>query len=269
MPVAPGPNEIYERSKEEGQRRLSMPPLMQASTGFIAGVTIVFGIVALGLASGLTKPQFGADVGKLTGALAFGIGLVFLVVGRSELFSENFFDPVAEAVDRRTGSAWAGLARLWTLVFVFNMIGGAVMVAIFSIDGALAPQAADALVTVAEDIAAKDPLPTFARAVAAGTLLTLLSYLLNAVNAVGSRIAVAYLVGFFLALGPFDHVVVSALHLFFGVLLGGPVGYDDIVRNALLATAGNLAGGLLLMTLTHVVQVRGSERTEDRDEAPR
>lgn len=259
MPIAPSPDEIYARAKEEGERRLSMPPLMQASTGFIAGVTIVFGIVALGLATGLTQAELGEDLAKLAGALAFGIGLVFLVVGRSELFTENFFDPVAQAVDRRGASVWAGLARLWALVLVFNMIGGAVMAAVFSIDGTLSPEAHEALVKVAEDVAGKSSLATFARAIAAGTLLTLLSYLLNAVNSVGSRIAVAYLVGFFLALGPFDHVVVSALHLLFGVWLGGAVDYADVARNGALAVAGNLAGGLLLMTLTHVVQVRGSK----------
>lgn len=69
------------------------------------------------------------------------------------------------------------------------------------------------------------------------------------------------MVGVFLALGPFDHVVVSALHLLFGVWLGGAVGYADIAMNILLAIPGKLAGGLLLMTLTHLVQVRGSRST--------
>lgn len=55
----------------------------------------------------------------------------------------------------------------------------------------MSPEAHDALVKVAEDIAGKSSIATLTRAVAAGTLLTLLSYLLNAVNSVGSRIAVA------------------------------------------------------------------------------
>ncbi len=102
-----------------------------------------------------------------------------------------------------------------------------------------------ALEKVAEEIAAKSGVATFTRGIAAGTLLTLLSYLLHAVNSVGSRIALAYFVGFFLALGPFDHVVVSALHLLFGVWLGAPVGYGDVGLNIVRAGAGNLVGGLL------------------------
>jgi formate-nitrite transporter family protein len=258
MPVAPNPEEIYDRAKEEGERRLAMPPLVQASTGFIAGVTVVFGIVALGMATELVAPELGPGLGSLAGALAFGIGLVFLVVGRSELFTENFFDPVAAAADDRKPAALAALGRLWGIVLVFNVVGGAVMAAVFSVPGALPAGAHEALATVAEEIAGKSASATFARAVAAGTLLTLLSYLLHAVDSVISRIVLAYLVGFFLALGPLDHVVVSGLHLLFGVWLGADVGYADVGVNIALATPGNLVGGLLLMTLTHAVQAKAA-----------
>jgi formate/nitrite transporter FocA (FNT family) len=258
MAAAPTPDEIYYRSKEEGRRRLAMSPLEQGSTAFIAGVTIVFGIVSLGVVQELVSPQFGEDFAVVAGALGFGIGLVFLVVGRSELFTENLFDPVAAAAGSWSSRALAALARLWVVVLIFNLVGGAVMVAIFCVPGALPSGADEQLAAIAEQIAGKSALATFVRALAAGTLLTLLSYLLNAVNSVGSRMAVAYMIGFFLALGPFDHVVVSALHLLFGVWVGGEVGYGDIASNIAIATPGNLAGGLLLITLTHAVQVKAT-----------
>jgi formate/nitrite transporter FocA (FNT family) len=255
MPTAPSPEEIYERAKDEGKRRLSMPMLEQVATGFIAGVTIVFGIVALGVVTALVEPELGPGVAKLSGALAFAIGVVFLVVGRSELFSENFFDPVAAAIDgpRR---AWARLARLWLTVLVLNLVGGAVLVAVLTVEGAIPAESRTALVKVAEEIVAKQWPATLARAVLAGALITLLSYMLKAVNSVAARILVAYMVGFFLALGPFDHVVVSALHVLSGVWLSGTVGYVELMSNIALAAVGNLVGGLLLITLTHTAQVK-------------
>ena len=267
MAVAPAPDEIYDRALREGERRLSMPLLEQVSTGFIAGVTVVFGVVALGMARALVEPSLGVGPGKLAGALAFAIGLVFLVVGRSELFTENFFDPVAAAIDRRRRSTWSDLARLWLVVLALNLVGGAVMTAIFAVEGTLPAEAHATLATVADEIAAKSGLATFTRGIAAGTLLTLLSYLLHAVDSVGSRIALAYLVGFFLALGPFDHVVVSALHLLFGVWLEDSVGYGDIAVNLALAGSGNVVGGVLLMTLTHTAQARGARHRHHFDEA--
>jgi formate/nitrite transporter FocA (FNT family) len=258
MAAPPDPSDIYDRAKTEGRRRLSMTPLEQASTGFIAGVTIVFGIVALAMAHELVLPAMGEGPATLAGALAFGTGMVFLVAGRSELFSENFFDPVAAAIDERSTGMWGRLLRLWVLVLALNLVGGAVMAAVFTVEGALPSGAHHTLVTVAEDIASKSAWATLARAVAAGTLLTLLSYLLDAADSAGSRMALAYLAGFFLAVGAFDHVVVSALHLLFGIWLGAAVTWADVGTNIALATVGNLAGGLLLMTLTHTVQAKSS-----------
>jgi len=51
-----------------------------------------------GVVDALVEPRFG-DVAHIAGALAFGVGVVFLVVGRTELFNENFFDPAAKAID--------------------------------------------------------------------------------------------------------------------------------------------------------------------------
>lgn len=259
MAVAPSPNEVFERATEEGRRRLEMPPLEQVTTSFIAGVTIVFGIVALGTVEGLLTPHSGEGLAAIGGALAFAVGLVFLIVGRTELFTENFFDPVAVAIQRDGRTVWLQLGRLWGTVLVLNLVGGVVLTAVMTIPGALPSGATESLVHVAEDIAGKTAMATLARAVMAGALITLLSYLLSACDSAAARILVAYMVGFVLALGPFDHVIVSALHLLFGVFLSDAVGYVDVLSNMGLATLGNILGGVLLITLTHTAQVR-SER---------
>lgn len=256
MSVAPSLDEIYDRAKEEGGRRLSRPPLEQVATGFIAGVTIVFGIVALGVVEALVAPDLGDGVGVVAGALAFGIGLVFLIVGRSELFSENFFGPVAAAVGQDGAGPWIGLLRLWVTILVFNLVGGAVLIGVMTVDGALPEGSPETLVSIADDIAGKSSAATLARAVLAGALIALLSYMLHAVNSVTARILVAYMVGVFLALGPFDHVIVSALHILFGVWLSDTVSYGELVANIGLSTAGNIVGGVLLITLTHSAQVK-------------
>lgn len=258
MAVAPDPSEIYEQAVEEGRRRLDMPPLEQVATAFIAGVTIVFGIVALGVTEGLAEPTLGS-LARVVGALAFGVGVVFLVVGRTELFTENFFDPVATAIEDRGSRQWTSLLRLWSVTLVLNLVGGAVLVGVLAVPGALPHEAVTTLVHLAEEITGKPWSATAARAVMAGALLTLLSYLLNAARSIAGRIMVAYMVGFVLALGPFDHVVVSALHLLFGMWLDGEVALGDLAANIAVSTLGNIIGGLLLITLTHAAQVHGSE----------
>lgn len=233
-----------------------MPLLEQVATGFIAGVTIVFGIVALGVVETLAKPGLSDGLARLAGALAFAIGLVILVVGRTELFTENFFGPVAATMDQDGRRRWGRLLQLWATILVLNLVGGAILIGVLTVDGALPAGTSETLAGLAEEIVGKQWPATLARAVLAGALITLLSYLLNATDTVAARILVTYMVGFFLALGPFDHVIVSALHVLFGVWLGGAVTYGDVVVNIGLSTAGNVAGGLLLITLTHTAQVK-------------
>lgn len=259
MSVAPSTQEIYRRACEEGEHRLESGTLQLISRSFIAGFNIVFGIIALGVVYALVAAHFGREAGDLAGGVAFGIGLVFLIVGRSELFTEDFLDPVAAALQRR-GVAWRALGRLWAMTLIFNLVGGTIFVLIMSTEGALPDGASEPLRTIADEIVRQEVLPAFVNAITAGAILTLMTWLLQAVNTVGSRIAIAWVVGAFVAVGPFNHVVVTALHLLFGAQFGATVDVGEFMTTLGVATAGNLVGGLLFVTLTHLGQAAGATR---------
>ncbi|MFD1565858.1 formate/nitrite transporter family protein [Haloarchaeobius amylolyticus] len=229
---------------------------MFASKGF--NKAIVFGIATLGVVDALVAPQFG-DVAHIAGALTFAVGVVFLVVGRSELFNENFFDPAAKAVNQDNSWLLGSLFRLWILTLVINLVGGFLFAFVFAVDGVLPSGSAHALERTAEEIVHRPVRVMFASAIIGGALVSLLSYLLEAVNSVQSRITISYIVGFLLALGPFDHVVVTAIHVFFGLLFDAAIGYGALAETIVVATAGNFVGGIGLVTFTHVAQVMGVE----------
>ncbi|WP_224447712.1 formate/nitrite transporter family protein [Haloprofundus salilacus] len=260
MSVAPDPAEIFERAVAEGERRLDQSLLELVSTSFIAGFTVVFGIVTLGYVHGAAEPLLG-EFAEIAGALAFGIAVVFLIVGRTELFTENFFDPTAKAVK---SDSWmlSSLFRLWVVTFMFNLLGGGLFALVFSVEGALSAHAAEALRSFAVEFVRRGVFTEFANGVAGGALVALLSFLLAAVNSVRSRITVAYIVGFLLALGPFDHVVVTMLHVFFGVLFGADIGVASFAVMTATVTLGNFVGGLGLVTFTHVTQFKGARKSD-------
>lgn len=260
MAVAPKPSEIFQRAVDEGERRLDQSLLELVSTGFIAGFTILFGIIALGVTHALTAPILG-EAAKAAGALAFPIGLVFLIVGRAELFNENFFDPAATAFERRSAGILYRLFRLWGLTFVLNLFGGALFSLVFSVHGVLPEGTRSALSTIAEETAARGEWATFMSAIAGGGLVAMLSFLLQGVNSVGSRMALAFFVGFLLAAGPFAHVIVTVLHLFLGILFGAPVGFGTLTEIMGITTAGNLVGGVGLVTLSHIAQAEGERES--------
>lgn len=252
------PAEVFEHSAQEGERRLNQNTLELVSTGFIAGFTIVFGIIALGIVEGLAKPSLG-DLSKLLGALAFGIGLPFLILGRAELFSENFFDPIAAAFKSKASGAIWKIFRLWTLTLVLNLVGGGVLVLVVSVEGALPPGAHEAISGVASDIAQRSSLATLMRSIVGGALVALLSFMVIASQDSTGRIVLAYVTGVLLALGPFEHVVVSMLHLAFGYLFDASVSVADIARVSAISVIGNLLGGVGLVTVSHAAQAKGAD----------
>ena len=256
MSGEPTPGEIFDRAVDEGQRRLDQSLLELVSTSFIAGFTIVFGVVALGIVEALVEPQFG-ELARIGGALAFGLGMVFLVIGRTELFNENFSDPAAAAVEADGTWLLSSLLRLWVVTLVLNLVGGFLFALVFAVPGVLPAGTPHALSSFAHHIASRSIAAWFASGIAGGALVSLLSFLLVAVEGSGSRIALSYVVGFMLALGPFDHVVVTVLHLFLGILFGAHVSVGTIVTMLVVVTAGNLVGGLGLVTFSHVLQAAG------------
>lgn len=259
--IAPSPAEIFDRAVQEGARRLDQSRLALVSNSFIAGTTIVFGIIALSIVRAAVEP-YGSGLASLAGSLAFGIGLVFLILGRAELVSENFFDPVATVVERNKPGDVKRLFRLWGVTFVLNLVGAGLLAAVVSVEGVLPEGAPEVLNTIAEEIANRRALVGFLKAIIGGALVTLLSFLLQAVNRVSGRMAIAYMVGFLLTLGPFDHIVVTDLFLIFGLLLGAEVSLGAFAGTTAIVTAGNLVGGLGLVTLTHIEQAHGARQSE-------
>src|ERR687887_2160471 len=132
MASAREPEQIYRATREEGRRRLSRPVPELAATALVGGFDVAFGVVAYALAASAV----GGKVGHLVGAIAFGLGFVFIVVGRSELFTENFLIPVAGLERGKLGS-WLKLGELWLVALVLNLGGGILLTIILTSEGVL------------------------------------------------------------------------------------------------------------------------------------
>lgn len=256
---APEPHEMFARTREEGERRLTRSRLELVSTSLVAGFDVVFGVIALAAATAAMTPHFGPAAAHFFGSLGFGIAFIFIVVGRSELFTENFLVPVTAL--SRGKLSWLKLAQLWTISPILNLVGGTALVLVVSSKGILPQGSVPALVAVAERIAQLSPWSAFLSAIVGGALVTAMTWMVEGVGTVGGRIVVAWIGGVVLALAGLNHVIVVTLELIFGMRFGADVGLDDTALNAGIAIAGNMIGGLLFVTLTRTSQAVGSGET--------
>jgi formate-nitrite transporter family protein len=256
MSPAPEPERIYEETRKEGLRRLSRPPLELAATALVGGFDVALGVVAFALA----ERTVDGTVRELVGSIAFGIGFVFIVVGRSELFTENFLIPVA-GLDHRNRGSWFKLGELWTLALVVNIVGGTLLALILTSRGVLPHGTNGSLTTLADRIADRSTLPSFLSALIAGALMTVMTWFVEgAADSIGVRIVMAWLVGSLIALGAFNHAIVSTIELVFGMRLGADVDVSQLLANLGLSVAGNLVGGLMFVTFVRSVQAAETAR---------
>lgn len=249
----PQPEDIYQRTKEEGERRLERPFLEVMSTALAAGFDIVAGVVALVLVFSQLEHWMGRSAAHVFASAAFGIGFVFLIVGRAELFTENFLVPIA-GLDPRRRASWLGLAKLWTLSPVFNVAGGTIMACLLSVHSVLPYGAGAAAVETAERIHSNGTLALFVSAVFAGALITALTWFVEGQPSMMVRVVVAWIGGALLALGAFNHVIVVTIELVLGIRFSAPIPWSFVAQNFFLAAAGNMVGGVGLVTLNRLTQ---------------
>src|SRR3954468_20548355 len=263
------PDEIWEEGLDEGERRLRRPPVALAATAFAGGVDGFLSVVVLAVtAAGLhpAMPEAGAHV---IASLTFGVGFAFITLGRAELFTENFLVPV--------GAVWAGrsgigpLLRMWAVTMVFNFAGLALFAAIFAVSGVVKPQTLAAAGTMADTLGDRTWLAALLSAIAAGTIMTLFTWVVAAAESAGARVAASFVVGFVLAAPSLNHAIVGFGELCFGLLAGtAHSSFADLLRIVGLAMAGNLIGGVGLVFTPRLAQVRAEPGSASgwREKAP-
>jgi formate/nitrite transporter FocA (FNT family) len=258
--AAPEPEEIYELTRKEGEHRLQRPLLELASTAVAAGLDIAMGVAVLTLLESQLAHALGNHAAHVVGSLGFGIGFVFLIVGRGELFTENFLVPLA-GVDGKPRRIWWKVAELWTVSPVLNIAAGALMVALLSVHSVLPYGTGDAAIRTAENIHSNGWLALFVSAIIAGALITAMTWYVEGQRSMGIRVTVAWVSGSILALGSFNHAIVVSIEQIYGIRYGARIAWTFVLENFFVAAAGNMVGGIGLVTLNRFTQARSGGKT--------
>ena len=249
------PHEIWQDSLEDGQRRLARPAAVLAATGLLGGFHVTLGLLALVVTTGALAAVMPESSAHVLGSLTFGIGFVFLTIGRSELFTENFLIPVAAVLfgmaTRRS------VVRLWAITFALNLAGITLFVVMLSTPGVLERESLEAAGALADTLAERDLPAAAVSAVLAGAVITTFTWLAEAAESDLTRLFVALVVGFVLLAPSMNHSVVGFGELLFGITAGTTeADWADLLRNSAVAVVGNVAGGVVLVAFVRSVQAQ-------------
>jgi formate-nitrite transporter family protein len=239
--------QILEHEIVEGIDALDRPLAALFISGLSAGLDIGFSLFLMAvvgtLMGGASEPA-----GRLLVANMYAIGFIFVVLGRSELFTEQTTLAVLPVLNRK--ATLTALARLWGVVYVANLLGAAAFAAlavkIGPALGVIKPFMFDEL---AEALTEHSGVVIFGSAVLAGWLMGLLSWLVAASRDTISQIFLVWLIATVIGLGRLHHIVVGTVEVLAGVFSGGSVTAADYGRFLLWTTLGNAAGGSFFVAL--------------------
>jgi formate/nitrite transporter FocA (FNT family) len=255
-PIEDELEDAFTRMVGEGTQRLHRSWREVLVTGFFGGTEVAMGVLAYLSVLNVTHQP-------LVAGLAFSIGFLALLLGRSELFTEGFLVPVTTVAAKR--ASLRQLSKLWVGTLIANLVGGfAIMWLIVTSFPQLQAQTVESASHFATaPISAK----TLALAVLGGMVITLMTRMQHGTDSVPGKIAAAVAGAFLLAGLQMFHSILDSL-LIFGALLTGnaPFGYLDWLGWFSYTVTGNAVGGLGLVTLLRLL--RSKDRlSEERAEA--
>ncbi len=248
-----------------GLEELQRPTSGLFLSGLSAGLDIGFGPLLMAVMTTLSTGALPKPVTELLMANMYAVGFVFVILGRSELFTEHTTLAVLPVLDNRASSK--SLARLWAVVFIANIVGGALFAAFaVTIAPHLGIAHAKAFTEIASSLVKHDFLVLVGSAIFAGWLMGLLSWLVTAARDTVSRVLIIWIVTTAIGLAHLPHSIAGNVEVLMGLFLSAKITVFDYGRFLLAATIGNAIGGTFFVALLKYGHVTRNTDAEDVDD---
>lgn len=236
---------ILQHTEEAGLTQLERSSLGLTLSGISAGMDIGFSVLLMTVILTLFNNILPAPFVSFMVANMYPVGFLFVVLGRSELFTEHTalaILPVLQGL-----SSVKRLLRLWVIVYLSNIFGGIIFAMILSyLSGSLQFLQAWALKEIIDHFLHYSLLTTLLTATLAGWLMGLLAWLVAASRETISQIAVIWIVTAAIGLAGLPHCIVGNIEVSANLFLGNITFYQYLSFLGPV-TLGNAIGGVLFV----------------------
>lgn len=250
-PDALAPAAIEAKAETVGITKASMPAAKCFVAAMLAGAFIGFG--GMYFCTFLGDPTMPFAAQRMVGGICFCLGLTLVLCCGAELFTGNVLMICAKASGK---IPWTGVFRNWGIVWIGNLAGSLLAMAVIyltNLQGMNGGAVGEAFVSVAAGKVALDPVTLFFKAIMCNVLVCLAVWIGFSGKTVADKVLGLLLpISAFVACG-FEHCVANMFFLPMGLVLNsvgfgaaGAVTLGGIAYNLVLATLGNIAGGLIV-----------------------
>ena len=228
-----------------GLAEFKRPTLGLLLSSLSGGLDVSFSLLLMAAMRARVEEVAPEAVTELLVANMYSVGFIFVVLGRSELFTEHTSRAMFPVLGGH--ASWRSLARLWALVYVGNLVGTALFAALVAWVGPpLGITRAASLVAMVQPLLDRAWWLTLISAALAGWLMGLLAWLVSACRDTISQIVVVWLVASSIGLARLPHAIVGAGEVLTNVYLG-ETSIGQFASFLALTTVGNSLGGVFFV----------------------
>jgi len=248
-------DEINDNVLADARKELERPVLALAWSGLSAGLAIAF--CSMGgafLASLAPRPLAGAAF-----AAGYPLGFLFVVLARSQLFTENTLEPVIPLLEDPSRKTLDKVLRLWGVVLAANLVGAAIIALVIARTEMLPDPVRAALMEHSRESTSGGFGRVLFLAIFAGWLVALMAWLVAATHATGAQIAIVWLTTAPISALGFRHAIAGSVNAFVRVW-AGDAGLAAMLGGFVApAVIGNVVGGIALVALLNHGQVKAGK----------
>ena len=239
----PSAEDIYQQVATNAKEELKRSSVSLAISGFTGGTFM--GLSALGV--GIILAKLGNSPGAfIISRMLYPLGFIVVIIGRSQLFTENTLYPVALVLSEKR-QFWNTM-RLWATVLPSNMLGAFAFAALVSLTHAVSPDILHAISGLGTAASALPASEVFWSGVMGGWIIATTAWLVSGSHSITGSVMIIWLLTFVVGLGNFAHCIASSGEVLAAVLTH-QLGWMAYPRWFGPAVAGNICGGVLMVTL--------------------
>lgn len=252
----PSAEDIYRQVATNARQELERSNKALAISGFGGGAFMGLSALGTAIAVALIGDSPGAH---MISRMFYTLGFIVVIVGRSQLFTENTLYPVALVLAEKR-QIWNTL-RLWAIVLPANVAGALAFALLVSWTPALQPNYVDALSRLGAAAIAHSTAHIFWSGVIGGWIIALAAWMVSGSHSITGSVAVIWLLTYIVGLGDFAHCIASSCEILVTVLIhhASWIAYPQWLFPAVL---GNIFGGVGLVTILEYGQVIYGNETE-------
>jgi formate/nitrite transporter FocA (FNT family) len=249
--AAASPRVIHEVVRRRGDEELERPAGSLIWSGLAGGVAISTSVLGQAL---LESRLPDAPWAPLIASIGYTLGFVIVVLGNLQLFTESTLSAVIPVATHPGGQNVGRLLRLWSLVFLSNIVGTLFIAGLTNYGLVGSPEQREAMLALSRKLLTHDWLETVKLAIPAGFLVAAVPWTLPSSR--GQQFLVVVFLTYFIALGGFAHVVAGSAEAWLLAFAGETTFAHSLFGLICPALIGNIVGGTGLFALLAHAQVQ-------------